>query len=288
MSARPRLGIALPPDEVFWQHNRALIEERAELFEITPEATWRAGAEPDAQRAAMVAFARRAGRPFVAHGVLGSIGAAVPPPRRATWLAALRRDVGLFGCQWLSEHLGFADAGGVHVGWPLPLPPTDEAVAVAAAALRELQHVHPVVAFENNADLFCLGDPLAQPQLFARIAERADAHLLLDLHNAFAFCRNTGTELRAWLAALPWPRVLELHLSGGSDSDPGLLANGRSLRLDSHDGAVPAELWRELPDVLARAVNLRAVVLEWYPDAMDAAAAAVFAADFERARSVVC
>lgn len=288
MSGRPLVGIALPPDERFWQFNRELIDAHAELFEVTPETMWRAGCAPGAGQEAMVAFARGAGRPFVAHGVLASIGAAQRPARRDTWLAALRRDVAAFGCRWLSEHLGFADAGAMHVGWPLPLPPTEEAVAATAAALRELQQVHATVCFENNADLFCFGEPLAQAELFARICERADAHLLLDLHNAFSFCRNTGARFDAWLDLLPWPRVLELHLSGGSDSDPSLLESRRSLRFDSHDGAVPPEVWRVLPRVLARASNLRAVVLEWFPDAMDAAAAAVFAADFARARSLVC
>jgi uncharacterized protein (UPF0276 family) len=289
VTTRPLLGVALPPDERFRQHNRALLEERAELFEITPETMWRAGCEPGPEHERLLAFTSRAGRPVVAHGVLGSIGAAVPPARRDVWLAALARDVEAFGCRWVSEHLGFADVDGLHVGWPLPLPPTGEAIDAVAASLRQLRdRVHATVCFENNADLFCLGDPLAQPVLFAQLCAAADAELLLDLHNAFAFCRNVGVPLDAWLDALPWARVRELHLSGGSDSDAALLANGRSLRLDSHDGAVPDEVWRVLPRALERAVNLQAVVLEWFPDAMDAAAARVLAADFDRARSVLC
>lgn len=39
-------------------------------------------------------------------------------------------------------------------------------------------------------------------------------------------------------------RVLELHLSGGSDSGPDWLPSRRVLRLDSHDGAVPEPVWR--------------------------------------------
>ena len=287
MTTRPRLGIALPPDAVFWRHNRALIEEHAELFELTPETLWRAGCEPGAGHERLRQFVQRCGRPVVGHGVLFSLGAAERPVRRDTWLAALRRDRAAFGLQWFSEHLGFADADGQHTAWPLPLPPTSEAAAVVVASLRELQDVHPVVAFENNADLFCLGDPLAQPGLFARICADADAHLLLDLHNAFAFCRNVDVELAAWLERLPWDRVLEVHLSGGSDSDPAFLPSRRSLRLDSHDGAVPEPVWQAFASALDRASNLRAVVLEWFPEAMDDGAAAVFAGDFARAESML-
>jgi uncharacterized protein (UPF0276 family) len=288
----PLIGIALQPEERFWQHARTLIEERAELFEITPETLWNADCAPNPGHARLLAFAQRCGRPFAGHGTLFSLGAAERPARRDRWLGALRRDAQLFRFEWLSEHLGFADVAGGHTAWPLALPPTDEAVATVASSLEELRTVCPTVGFENNADLFCFGDPLAQPPFFGSICEAADAHVLLDLHNAFAFCRNLGVPLDAWLEALPWDRVLEIHLSGGSESDPDWLPDfppdRRHLRLDSHDGEVPDEVWNAFGKALPRAKNLRAVVLEWFPEAMDEAAGRQFARDFERARSMLC
>lgn len=285
---RPLCGLSLPNDRAFLQRCRPLIEEQAELFEVTPEVLWRAGAQPGAGHGSMQQLLARLGRPVVGHGVLFGLGNAEPPARRPAWLQGLQRDVAAFGCQWFSEHLGFADAGGGHATLPLPLPPTADAVAAVTANLRVLQAVHPVVAFENNADLFCLGDPLAQPQFFAAICERADAWLLLDLHNAFAQCRNLGVDLDSWLDRLPWDRVLEIHLSGGSESDPDWLPSRRTLRLDSHDGAVPAPVWRAFERALPRAANLRAVVLEWLPDGMTDAHAGLLAADFARAQEALC
>ncbi len=43
---RPLVGIALQPEEVFFEHNRELIEERAELFEVTPETLWDSRCQP--------------------------------------------------------------------------------------------------------------------------------------------------------------------------------------------------------------------------------------------------
>jgi uncharacterized protein (UPF0276 family) len=285
---RPLVGISLQPDREFLLANRELIECSAELFEVTPETLWRAGAEPGASHAAVLALVRRLARPVLGHGVLSGIGNVDPPARRPQWLAALRREQDAFGFRWFSEHLGFADAGGAHATLPLPLPPTDEAADVVAASLRELQQVHPLVAFENNADYLALGEPLAQPALFAAICERADAWLVLDLHNAYTQCLALGCALDAWLDRVPWPRVLEIHLSGGNDSDPDWLPSGRVLRLDSHDGPVPGPVWAAFARALPRAPNLRAVVLEWLPEGMTAAAAAQFAADFARARSMLC
>ncbi|HLQ38987.1 MAG TPA: DUF692 family protein, partial [Planctomycetota bacterium] len=114
------------------------------------------------------------------------------------------------------------------------------------------------------------------------------AFLLLDLHNAYTHCLDLGVDLQRWLDLLPWPRVLEIHLSGGSDSDPEWLPSRRVLRLDSHDGAVPEPVWQAFAEALPRAPNLRGVVLEWMPDGMTAAAAAQFASDFARARGMLC
>ncbi|MCA8952656.1 MAG: DUF692 family protein [Planctomycetes bacterium] len=286
-AARPLLGVSLQPDPAFLHHNRALLAERAELFEVTPETVWRAGALPGPRHAELLSLVRAAGRPVTGHGVLFGLGAA-PPDRRAAWLAGLRRDRDAFGFAWFSEHLGWADHAGAHSALPLPLPPTEEAAATVAASLAELRAVTPIVAFENNADLFCLGEPLQQTELFAAVCERADAFLVLDLHNAFAFCRNLGVELDAFLERVPWQRVLEIHLSGGNESDPDWLASRRVLRLDSHDGAVPETVWRAFERSLPRAPNLRAVVLEWLPDGFGAGEAAVLAADFERARAMLC
>jgi uncharacterized protein (UPF0276 family) len=129
---------------------------------------------------------------------------------------------------------------------------------------------------------------MQQPDLFADVCARADAFLLLDLHNAFTFCRNHAVDLDGWLDRVPWERVLELHLSGGSDSDPDWLPSRAVLRLDSHDGAVPEPVWRALDRALPRAPNLRAVVLEWLPDGFGPAAGALLAADFDRARAALC
>jgi uncharacterized protein (UPF0276 family) len=280
--------MSLQPDRAFLQHNRELIERRAELFEITPEALWRAGAQPGAGYDALLALARRGDRPVVGHGVLFSLGASATPARRPQWLEALRRDAAAFGFAWFSEHLGFADHGAMHGTLPLPLPLTDEAVEVAAAGLDALRSVCPVVAFENNADLFCLGDPLRQPDLFSAICARANAFLLLDLHNAWTFCRNHGVDFDAWLARVPWERVIEIHLSGGSDSDPQWLPSRRVLRLDSHDGRVPDPVWAAYSAAVRAAPELRAVVLEWLPDDFGAEQAALLAVDFDRALEAVC
>jgi len=286
---RPLLGISLQADRQFLALNRALIEERAEVFEVAPETLWTTGAEPSPAWHVFRRLRETSGRPMVAHGLAFSLGAATPPAHRAAWVAAMRRDREAMGYLWWSDHLGFTDAAGIHTGLPLPLPRTAETLAACGDAFRAMQDAVPTVAFENAAGYFALGDPLDTPRLWADLcAAPPHPHLLLDLHNVHVECTNFGIQPAAYLEAVPWDRVLEIHLSGGSESDPSLLASGRSFRLDSHNGAVPEAVWQLFDAVLPRCSALRAVIVEWIPDGMSEADAAAFARDFERARRALC
>jgi uncharacterized protein (UPF0276 family) len=116
------------------------------------------------------------------------------------------------------------------------------------------------VGVENNVSYFALGDPRDEPRLYNAIARRH--YLLLDLHNVYTMALNFGFDMDEYVARLDLSRVIELHVSGGSESDPAWLPSRRVLRLDGHDGAVPEPVWRLLERVLPRCPNVRGVTLE--------------------------
>jgi uncharacterized protein (UPF0276 family) len=73
---------------------------------------------------------------------------------------------------------------------------------------------------------------------------------------------NQRFDLDEYLAGLDLSRVIEIHLSGGSESEPAWLPAGRTLRLDTHDGPVPEPVWRAFEKVRPSCPNLRGVVVE--------------------------
>lgn len=79
---RPLVGIALQPEEVFFEHNRELIEERAELFEVTPETLWDSRCQPTDGYQRLLQLTHKRQVPVVGHGVLFSLGSALAPQRR--------------------------------------------------------------------------------------------------------------------------------------------------------------------------------------------------------------
>ena len=267
MSHRLGIGFCLHADLDYLSAAREILEDEADFFEVNPETMWRLddGAlvrndYHDLYRQIL----ERSGKPFVAHGLNFSVGTPLEgdEPRTEAWLARLRDDHETFRFAWLSEHLGWTTLGGLQGVLPLPLPITDEAVSAVATRMRRLSAVVPTVAFENNVTYFALGDPEQEPEFFNSICRAAHCGLLLDLHNVHTQCRNFGLNPLEYLDRIALEHVIEIHLSGGSESDPRWLSSRRVFRLDTHDHAVPEEVWRLLAHALPRCVNLRGIVVE--------------------------
>ena len=288
------LGVGMPlhPDLEYLELVRELAEGPADFFEINPETLWR----PQEGRLVRNDYyplyqqiRDRSGKPFVAHGLEFSLGTPVDEdrPRTDAWLERLRDDHREFRFPWISEHLGWQIGGGVQTGLPLPLPPTAEAVEAAAARLRLLASVAGVSAFENSANYVVFGDPAAEPDFFAAICRAAPCRLLLDLHNVHTQCLNLGTDPNEYVDRLDLDAVLEIHLSGGSESDPDWLDSRRVFRLDSHDGPVPEAVWTLYERVLPRCRGLRGVVVERLNGTFGAADVPALAAELRRAKEML-
>ncbi|MCE9634459.1 MAG: DUF692 domain-containing protein [Planctomycetes bacterium] len=284
----PLLGLNVAPDAVFLSRTRRMLEEEADFLEITPETLWAAGCAPGPHWDDMVALVAKSALPVVGHGVGLSLGTPGIDARAERWLAAIRRDHAAFHFLWYSEHFGFAGADNAWAALPLPLPPTDEAVQSVAARLRRLRDIVPTVAFENNVGYATLGAPSSEPVFINAICSAAECGLLLDLHNVHVQCDNLGVPTDAYLAALDLSNVIEIHVSGGSISDPRWLASGRTMRLDSHDGPVPPEVWTSLAWALPRCPNLRGVVLERIDGSLGEADIPAHEADVRRLREMLC
>ncbi|MCI0586855.1 MAG: DUF692 domain-containing protein [Planctomycetes bacterium] len=261
------VGFTLQPEREYCGLLEPLLVEDADYFEVTPETTWvRDGDElfrPNGFWRLFRELGERTGKPFIAHGVGLSLGTfAEDGARLARCLEAIRMSQEAFRFLWYTDHLGATVLDGRAVTIPVPLPMTSEAAAAVRDRLGALQEIVPDVGFENSAFYYLLGKPLEEPAFFGRILERPRTHLLLDLHNLFTNAVNLGFDAEAWLERLDLTRVIEIHVSGGSASEPEWLPSRRVMRLDSHDAPVPEEVWRLLERTAPRCPNLRGVTLE--------------------------
>lgn len=278
------VGLALHPEPELLLVARRAIEELADFYEISPELHWLQPGAASGARAQLLNLVRESGKPTVGHGLFTSLGTPARPERAEPLRELLRADQAEFEFLHYSEHLGWTCEGEVEVVLPMPLPPSEASARLVAEKLRGLKSIAPAVAFENSAFLAPLGDPAHEPDFLRRICELADCDLVLDLHNAYANCRNAQVSLEDWLARVPWERVVQLHLSGGSESEPEWLPSGATRWLDTHDAAVPEPVWAACERALAWAPRLQGVVLEWLGLREDQAAA--HEEDLRRAREL--
>jgi uncharacterized protein (UPF0276 family) len=261
------VGFTLQPDERFLAETTQLALAGADYFEVAPETLWRFDDDgrmaPNGFFDVFLELGRRHGKRFVAHGVGWSPGSAVDRDgRRARWLDAIARTHDAFCFDWYSDHLGATVWDGQELVLPLAVPMDAEAAQRSRAHLQQLQSVVPDVGLENTVAYFLFGDPLDEPAFLRDVLAGERLHLVLDLHNVYTMALNMGFDAADYIDRLPLERVVEMHVSGGSASDPAWMPDGSVLRLDSHDSAVPEAVFDLLVATLPRCPNLRGVTLE--------------------------
>lgn len=287
------VGLTLQPESAFLDLLDEVCRREVDYFEVSPETLWW---EDESGRLVDNGFHQRlqrlvkqTGKPVVGHGVGLSLSGADSrdAARRSRWLLRLAEDHRKLRFAWYTDHLGISAPGGQAVTLPLPVWQTPAAADRLHRRLRRLQQIIPLVGVENSVFYFTLGDPLDEPAFLARALRGSGMHLLLDLHNVFTMALNAGFCAKEYLRRLDLSRVIELHISGGTYSDASWLHSGRSLRLDSHDDAVPEAVWELLDEVLPHCTALRGITLERMEGTVGSADVPLIRAELARVRSAL-
>ena len=157
---------------------------------------------------------------------------------------------------WYADHMFFGFQAGSYV-WSSPLQFSRAEVERVAGRAAALQDRLKLPLLHENAFYYAPmpGSEIAEAEFIATMVEKAQTHLLIDLHNLYANSQNfTGYDAWAFLRTVPLDRVIEIHIAGGQYAEDWYH--------DFHSQSVPDAVWEMLAHVVARAANLRAVVLE--------------------------
>ena len=181
--------------------------------------------------------------PVVMHGVSLSIGGTDPLDRR--YLADLRQLARRVEPAWISDHLCWTGVSGRNVHDLLPLPYTEEALALVTARIGEVQEfLGRQILLENVSSYLAYRDSeMTEWEFVSEVVRRADCALLLDINNIYVSAVNHGFDPLRYLRGVPRERVRQFHLAGHSDMDGHLI--------DTHDHPVAAPVW----DLYAQAVE---------------------------------
>jgi uncharacterized protein (UPF0276 family) len=193
--------------------------------------------------------------PVAMHGVSMSIGSA--DPLDMAYLKELRALKQRTEAKWVSDHLCFTGIAGKNTHDLLPMPFTEEALKHVVSRVKQVQDfLDAPLALENPSSYLefrrAPGD-LTEWDFLAAIAREADCALLLDVNNVYVSSHNHGYDADAYLDAIPWDRVVQLHLAGHTDHGTHIV--------DSHIGPVPDPVWALYEKVRPR--TNASVLLEW-------------------------
>jgi uncharacterized protein (UPF0276 family) len=175
------------------------------------------------------------------------------------WLDNLKRECQRRRYVHISEHFGFMTTTSFHDSAPLPVPRSTQTCELGRDRLLALRNIANVpVGLENLAFAFGRQDVREQGVFLDDMLAPGDDFLLLDLHNIFCQIHNFGIDADALLDCYPLHRVRELHVSGGSWTP----FESGAFRRDTHDGAVPEDVFRLVSRALQRCPNVTAVIFE--------------------------
>lgn len=235
-------GIGLRGD-----HYEAVLAEPAQAgpgwVEVHSENYFGAGGRPLA-----VLDRVRANCPVSLHGV--GLGLGNADGLDAGHLARLRTLAARIEPLWVSEHLCWTAAGGVHLNDLLPLPMSEEALAVVCRHVQQVQEAlgRPLLVENVSRYLDYADSVIPEGEFLAELVARTGCGLLLDVNNLYVNHVNHGDDPLAIVAALPAAAIAEIHLAGHSRRT----LRGRTLLIDTHDAPVCAEVWALYRQVLAQ------------------------------------
>lgn len=191
------------------------------------------------------------------HGVGLSLGSTDPLDR--VHLDTLKRLADRVQPAAVSEHLCWSSVDGRHYNELLPLPYTDEALALVCARVSAVQdHLGRELLVENLSSYHAFAEStIAECDFVAAVAARTGCRLLVDVNNIHVNARNHGIDPHAYLAAIPPAAVAEIHLAGHDDSGP--------IVIDTHGAPVAAAVWALFGDAIARFGRVPTLI-EWDVD----------------------
>lgn len=160
----------------------------------------------------------------------------------------------------ISDHLSWSENGGHYFNDLLPLPYTEEALAVFCRNVDQVQHAlgRPLLIENPSSYLRFSHSTIPEWEFLRAVQQRTDCRLLLDLNNVHVSAFNHGFDSQTYLDAIPASAVEEIHLAGFSVKT---LPHGE-IWIDTHSRPVSDAVW-QLFERWCRQHGTRRTLIEW-------------------------
>ena len=210
-------------------------------------------------RRALVPIRRDYPLSFHAVGLsLGSVDGVDPRHLKRLQVLAERIEPAL-----ISEHLSWSTAGSVYLNHLLPLPYTEESLAVVCRNVDQVQAALGRRILVENPSLYLRFrySPIPEPEFLNELSRRTGCGLLCDVNNIHVTAHNLGLDPVAYLKTLQPALVGEIHLAGHARND----ADGQTILIDDHGSRAAPDVWQLFAQALTF-LGRRPTLIEWDTD----------------------
>jgi uncharacterized protein len=173
--------------------------------------------------------------PIALHGVSMSVGSALGIDR--AYLAHLRSLVDRVDPLFVSDHLCWTGFEQFNSHDLLPLPYTEESLAVVAGNVSQAQDQLGRQLLIENPSSYVVFDhsTMTEWDFLSELCRLTGCGLLLDINNVFVSSKNHGFDPLQYIQSLRHCDVQQFHLAGHDDSG--------AILIDTHDREVPSDVW---------------------------------------------
>ena len=238
-----------------FQHHQAVIDSRPDVawFEVHTE-NYMGGGAPLRYLDTI-----RRDFPVSLHGVGLSLGSAEGLDQ--AHLERIRQVAERVEPGLISEHIAWSVVGGNYLADLLPLPMTEEALAIVCRHIDQTQtYLKRLILVENPSTyLTFVHSTIPEWEFMTAVTARTGCGILCDVNNIFVSASNHGWDVSAYLDALPSGSISEIHLAGHTVR---LLADGTTVRIDDHGSRVIDDVWTLYQEALMR-FGAVPTLIEW-------------------------
>jgi len=195
---------------------------------------------------------------IIVHGIGLSIGTC--GGYSESYLRMLDQLVEQVDVVWHSEHIGYVNVDGQHLGTMLAPPRTEEVLDMLCERVSTIRRRYAVpFLLENIVHMIpeYPGD-YSEAAFLNALASRSGCGLILDVYNLECDAHNNGLNIDSFLAELDLSQVREVHLAGGA-------IRGR-FKLDVHSRITQDSTIELAQRVKAAAPDLKVSTYELLPE----------------------
>jgi uncharacterized protein (UPF0276 family) len=187
--------------------------------------------------------------PVLTHGLTMSLGGT--DPLDEGYLGEVRVIIRALRSPWHSDHLCFGSVDGRVLHDLLPVAFTEAGVERLADRVRAAQDALGVPMAVENISYYLppARDRMSEAEFVARVCDRADCGLMLDVNNAFVNATNFGFDVDAWMRTVPLDRVVQMHVAGHEwFTEAGLPLTVAEAAARDHDKVIVDTHGADVPD----------------------------------------